>query len=398
MFGINNITQSDLTWRVFFFFMFTLFLESMYAYFFWSLPFVIPAIVSVYSLIFVVINPHYFNFCRKNLIPFFLFFLTMLYTKRDQNIFGYIGGVLPFIPIFLFFTLKLYYKAKFLSLLTKVLAVILFISLLSWLLVTFGVRLPYTMISYNMDGETYFLKSYFTFIEYDFISLGFKRFMSIFIEPGYLGALLAIMLYINNFELRRKEVLILFFSLICSFSLAGYLMLFVAYISYVLRYNKRAAGSLMLILVLIILSVNLAVKLNNGENMLNQLIIERMEISNDGKLSGYNRTNDEMDRMFVDFLKSKDLVYGIGQRYVQFGANVGYKPFIIINGILGLILLLLSYLSGWLYNKRVFTLTISILYIMIFSKGHSEIFWAGYLMIYAISIYLPENWREVYIK
>ncbi len=34
---------------------------------------------------------------------------------------------------------------------------------------------------------------------------------------------------------------------------------------------------------------------------------------------------------------------------------------------------------------------------MIFSKGHSEIFWAGYLMLYATTIYMPWDWRYIYI-
>ena len=391
-----SITKSKATWIVFFSFMFALFLDSMYAYFFWSIPFITPGIVAVFSCIFVVNNLNYFSFSKKNVIPFLFFFITLLYTKRDQNINGYIGGILPFVGVFFVFLLKNKYKARFLETLTKTLSVILGVSLLVWILVQLGVQMPKTTISYLGDGTVFTLNNYYVFIEYPDM-FDYHRFMSIFIEPGYLGTLLAILIYINNFEFKRKEVLIIFLSFIFTFSIAGYLMLAVGYVSFVLKNKNHAIRYLFFSLFILTISYNLLFQINDGK-VLNALVISRLEIDNEKGLSGYNRTDDEMDNMFIQFLGSKDVLTGIGERYKHFGSNVGYKPYIIINGLIGLLLLLFSYLSGWYFNKRLFSLTIFIFFIMIFSKGHSEIFWAGYLMIYGTSMFLPQNWREVYVK
>jgi len=377
--------------------MFVLFLESLHVYFFWSIPYITPGILSIFAVLFLFKNSDYFSFSKQNIIPFVLFFATLLYTKREQNLNGFIGGILPFISLFLIFSLKPVYKARFLETVTKTLSVILAISLIAWIIVILGVNLPHTDLFYKSGDKVYTLNCYYVFIEYTSGTIVFQRFMSIFIEPGYLAALLAILIYINNFQLRRKEILILLLALIFTFSLAGYFLLAVAYISYLLRNKKQAIRYLLFSVIILTLSYNLTIRTNSGNNMFNELVLQRLIVNDEGRLSGYNRTNEKMDLMFLDFLKSKDVLTGIGNRYIQFGGNVGYKPYIIINGIIGLFLLLLSYLSGWVYNKRFFSLTISVLFIMIFSKGHSEILWAGYLMVYGTSMYLPENWRTEYI-
>lgn len=392
------VSRPKLIWSFFFSLMFLLFLESMHVYFFWSIPFVIPGILSIFAIIFLFKESNYFSFSKGNIIPYLLFFVTLLYTKRGQNLNGFLGGILPFISLFLVFSLKIFYKAKFLDALTKTLSVLLAISLFAWILVMIGVNLPHTNIYYKSGERIFTLNCYFVFIEYTFDFIVFQRFMSVFIEPGYLAAVLVILIYINNFQLRRIEILILFISLIFTFSIAGYIMLAVAYISFMLRNRRYAIRYLLLSLFILGLTYNISIVANEGDNMLNELVLKRISLNEEGRLSGYNRTENKMDKMFIDFLKSSDLFSGIGSRYKQFGSNVGYKPFIVTNGIIGLILLLTSYFSGWYFTKTFSALTIAILFIMIFSKGHSEIFWAGYLMVYATSMYLPENWRSVYLE
>lgn len=374
--------------------MFILFLESMWAYFFWSIPYVIPGITFIFSIYFLLFKSNYFVFNKANIIPACLFFITLLYTKREQNINGFIGGILPFVSVFLIFSLRKKYKAFFIETLTRSLSIILVVSLFVWILVQIGITMPHTTLIHN-SSQQFILRNYYVFIEY-IDQYAYQRFMSIFIEPGYLGTMLSIILYINNFELKRKEILIIFISFIFTFSIAGYLMLFIAYISFLLKNKTHAIRYILFSFLILIVSYNLLLEITNQE-VINELITSRLNVNDEGRLSGYNRTDEEMDDMFIKFLNSDDKLIGIGQRYEHFGSNVGYKPFVIINGIIGLLLLITSYLSGWFLNKRLNALIISILFIMIFSKGHSEIFWAGYLMLYATTIYMPWDWRYIYI-
>lgn len=386
------------TWILFFSFMFVLFLDSFYVYFFWQVPYVIPIILAFFSVVFLMTKPQFFSFNRNNIVPFCLFFLAMLYSIREQNLNGIIAGCMPFISLFLMFNLKKYYKALFLETITTVLSLFLLISLLAWLLVVFGVSLPKSVISYVANGVKYDLNNYYFFIEYTFETNVYHRFMSIFIEPGYLGSLLAIMIYVNNFDFKRKSVLVLLISLIVTFSIAGYLMFIFSYLSFVFT-NKRSKFLYSLIFILaLLLSYNVILKVSNENSFLMELVVNRLQYnSKDAKLSGYNRTSEELDFNFAKFLSSDYVITGVGNNKLHnFGDGVGYKVYTISNGLVGLSLLLLAYFSGYVLNRNTFSFTIVVLYILMFYKGHSEIFWAGFLMFFSCSVYLPNNWRQIY--
>lgn len=72
---------------------------------------------------------------------------------------------------------------------------------------------------------------------------------------------------------------------------------------------------------------------NNGDNLLHNLIVIRMEINDNGELAGNNRTTDDFQRQFNGFLSSNDLLIGRGDEEIPTG-NSGYKVFIYRYGLI----------------------------------------------------------------
>ena len=63
-----------------------------------------------------------------------------------------------------------------------------------------------------------------------------NRFCGIFLEPGYLAALCSFLLFVDKYDLKKKENKILVLAVMVSLSLAGYIFLAVGYM--LLRANK----------------------------------------------------------------------------------------------------------------------------------------------------------------
>ena len=89
-----------------------------------------------------------------------------------------------------------------------------------------------------------------------------------------------------------------------------------------------------------------AIFYNDGDNMVNNLIMARLEISNDGTIEGDNRVTDSFDAEYQSFLSSSDLLTGREYSMEKFGfGNSGYRVFLYDNGLIALILVALFYLS-----------------------------------------------------
>ena len=99
--------------------------------------------------------------------------------------------------------------------------------------------------------------------------------------------------------------------------------------------NKKAFDISVIILVFLIIDISFS-QYNNGNNIVNNLIIERLRIE-DQSLAGDTRYSELMDSYYNEFIYSDKVFTGIGfNKYekLNLGANAGYKVFIVQNGIL----------------------------------------------------------------
>ena len=80
------------------------------------------------------------------------------------------------------------------------------------------------------------------------------------------------------------------------------------------------------------------------------MILLRLEIE-DGELAGDNRVTSDFEKDYSEFVKTSDIILGRNDMdYSTFG-NSGYRVFIYENGLLGLCLLLLFYMSFMSHSK-----------------------------------------------
>ena len=69
-------------------------------------------------------------------------------------------------------------------------------------------------------------------------SFPFPRFQSIFLEPGHLGMISSLMLYMIRYNMRSWQGIIIFLSSLLSMSLAAYMLLFLGMVIYKLSFGN----------------------------------------------------------------------------------------------------------------------------------------------------------------
>ena len=152
--------------------------------------------------------------------------------------------------------------------------------------------------------------------------------------------------------------IVLLITTLLTFSLAAYVLLPIIALMGAWAKGKRIIIAIISIIVVIV-SIGIgALFYNDGDNLVNNLIMARLEISDDGKLEGDNRVTDSFDAEYQSFLSSSDLLTGREYSMEKFGfGNSGYRVFLYDNGLIALLLVALFYLSlavsSRQQNKRV---------------------------------------------
>ena len=120
-------------------------------------------------------------------------------------------------------------KVELMRMFTKIYVVIVGFSLLSFALYQLGVELPYSIVKYEANAGYPDFKCYpFLLVQNEYQLI--NRFQSVFLEPGHLGMISALLLYVDGYRLKRSEGVILCVSILISLSLAAYMLLLVGFL------------------------------------------------------------------------------------------------------------------------------------------------------------------------
>lgn len=182
------------------------------------------------------------------------------------------------------------------------------------------------------------------------------RFYSVFLEPGYLGTLVAFLLYANKYNFKSWNGKILLIAEILSMSLAGYITTFVGYILY--KYSQYTPIRIYVLTLLLLAFAYYGAKfVNNGDNVINHLIVERLQKDDEKGFAGNNRTGEAADFYYDQVMSSKKMFFGLGADEVsRINGNddtvdkstkihgAGYKIFIITHGLVASFMFLLFYI------------------------------------------------------
>lgn len=288
---------------------------------------------------------------RRDIMPtvFCLFLFLFIYVVNAPDIstaFSQICTKLIPLALFIQFTNK--EKKRFIDSFTTVFSLILFVSLIFFTLFQFGVSLPFSRISHS-DAHYSEFYNYYAFIVDGHLGI-FTRFRSVFTEPGHVGMFASIILYVNDYKLPKWKLFPLLITIIWSFSLAAYFLLIIGYVLYLLL-NNRFRVYLLLIPIILLLSawaISLYYKNNKG-SLVSELIISRLQITNDGKLSGNNRHTSDFLTYYDKFDKTSDYITGLGSHKYHklpfLSGNASYKNFILEHGLMGILFLMFFGLS-----------------------------------------------------
>ena len=145
---------------------------------------------------------------------------------------------------------------------------------------------------------------------------------------------------------------------------------------------------------------------NGGDNAVNNMILTRMEFE-DGEWSGYNRTGEVFDDLFLEHITNggTEVLWGASkakQSWVSLG-NVGWKVYLFRYGLICFLAFISCvFIPYWINKGQRMCILPMILFLMIFARGHYVIWYSGFWLLYfACLISLNrdnELNKEVYAK
>lgn len=325
------------------------------------------------------------------IIAFLLYFVTFM-SISDMSFNGLLGNFLIASIVSSVFLLSKKYAEGLLRNIQSVMFYILIPSLVLHFIFLFY-NYPSPFIIQNEWSERYVFFNYFFLIKNEILYQ--NRFCGIFLEPGYLAALCSFLLFVDKYDLKKKENKILVLAVMVSLSLAGYIFLAVGYM--LLRANKIVdlLKKIFGLLFYVLLFYTIFTNYDDGDNIVNKSIIERLQLDKEKGIKGNNRVTGVVDDYYDFFLKSDELWSGYGkkemQRIRQYESDwiaAGYKPFLMQNGIFILMMILLFYLIIAIDAKnRLYSMSFLLIIILYFTAV-GELFSEMWIILFLLGIRL----------
>lgn len=335
------------------------FFTSLSPWFLWSLyvygQFVafIP-IVSAFLLSRTLTQP---LFTRTDYIyPIITYILcvTVMNLMSGRNMNGYIGDAFNAVVFLSLFMLNLQDLVRLGNMLAKIFALLLVPSILFYVLYLLGYSLPHYHVVATLGNYSY--ENYMFFLLDDrFAAQLIPRFHSVFLEPAHLAIACVALLLTQVGLWKRWYNIVIFVALIISFSLAGYVLMIAMLFG--ASWMKRQAIMRKVLALICVCAVVTVVSIfyNDGDNLVNDLIIQRLEMKDDGKLEGDNRVSEGFEKVYDSFAQSDRFLFGEGHdKYERYstGGNAGYRVFFYINGFISFIFLVVFYIIFPAYSRN----------------------------------------------
>lgn len=356
------------------------------------------------SLIYLLLlgNAKNIRITPKKIVFILLSFFAYAYARALHDFGGFVGGVLSLSAIYSILLIKDKDRMELMNIFDKVMYFITIPSVVGWILYLLHVPLPHTDFDWEASVDSFYqFKCYYVFLFWDrgLISDVFPRFSSIFYEPGYYATILVFLITYHRFDFKRKQVNVYLVALILTFSLAGYLMFCIMWAGFSLIRSKSGFLYLMFILIFLQGFTIFFKEYNGGDNAVNNMILVRMEFE-DGEWSGYNRTGEDFDDLFIKQMTTggSEILFGASkskQKWVSLG-NVGWKVYLFRYGLICFFAFIACVILPYSNKKKqVMCLLPMLLFIMIFARGHYVIWYSGFWLLYFASLISLYNEYEL---
>lgn len=378
-----------------------LFLFSMYPWVTWRIDQNIVWLIAV-----TIISAFYFTHkdCfEKQSVNKYLstsLFLLIMWMQR-QTIMAAVWGIGLWWSITVLLQLKLEYKKDIIDHITKYFGIMLAVSLGVFILSKLGIPFPHSIIDFNTDTSYAAYNNYYFYIQ-STNAEGF-RFYSIFLEPGHMTMGLAPLIYLNGYNLKNKYCTMLIIAQLFSFSLAGYLLLFFGYIWQLLTNSKQEHKVRTVFVSTLIFSIFIFLTSHFfEEDIFSTLILDRLKIE-DGNIVGNDRMNKVFAEAFESYVASEEFLIGRGSYDAEaFSAgghgNSGWQVFAFVYGLIGIIAVVLSYISPYLKQKNLMTLGFCLFLILMLMGNGYPTWWCVLIHLSIGAAILADHSNTCYLE
>ena len=217
-------------------------------------------------------------------------------------------------------------------------AMIMLFSLVVFLLLILGTPIPYNIIPPLNELKPYDYTAYPFFVipGYGLSAVNqLGRFCGPFDEPGVVGTIGAVLLYIEKFNLKKWQNIIILISGLISFSLFFYLATLIFAVYFVVVSNSRFIIKLLTVIGLIFL---LFFSFQNED--MNDYIWSRVQWDSEkSTIVGDNRALDDLESYFNKIQGTKVFYWGLGlidkNLMKSFDNSAGYRNAILRYGFVG---------------------------------------------------------------
>ena len=353
---------------------------SIHVMYFWIIEAYCPFVTMPLFIMSVLLSrsTHTPIFTRTDfLLPTLLSLIVQYYQclVNAQNIVPFIISTASLCMFYCMFRIDKEIAEKSLTKICKVFAGFLIISILFFFLHFIGVNLP----NVSVERGNYSYTNFFFFLldDRELWNILIPRFNSVFLEPGHMGTTIIMLLATQIGKWKKWYNVVLFVALLMSFSLAAYCLGVMLLFLRLWMLRRKIVLKILGLLSFLGIIVGGSFVYNDGDNMLNNLIVMRLEVSDTGDdFKGNNRVSEDFEKEFESFLGSSDVLFGREMDYEGWG-NSGYRVYIYDYGMAGFALFLVFYFFAFRTGRDIRAITTAFVLAM-------TNFWIrGYPMLFA---------------
>lgn len=336
-----------------------------------------------------------FKLDKRDILLVVAYYIALIYTTNQVFAWGNLVRIVPIIGLLLLDEDDRYFCFYYI---TKWFALLMIISLAVYWLVQLG-QIPSLGTIELGDEATADITDYSVRNNYIFYVYGTFyniRFNGPFLEPGHLGMMCAFILFVNKFNLTNKYNLIILLALLHTYSLAGYVLAFIGF--WMSRYYQgKLKLSRFFLYGFCFLGVFLfATYYNGGENFLNTLILDRLQLDDEKGFTGNNRSGEMMALLMADMVNdTHTLFWGYDtQTYDLIIGNFegsGFTKFMVQRGLIGLVIVASIYLTYIFSNRnKKYSLLIFVFLVCMFWQ-RCYFMWHAWIICFTYGISIAEK-------
>lgn len=280
------------------------------------------------------------------------------------------------------FLVRVYYRYRL------IFVILLSCSLIVYLLISFGINLPYHISPppprNTIDYNYYIYPFYASPSVDDWRNLGLNRFNALFDEPGVVGTISFIILFIEKFNLKKIGNIVLLVSGILSFSLFFYIAVVLYFLYHVIWGRTKFINKLVSGLIIILCLVQFT-KTSLFEGYIGDRLIWEAEAKT---ISGDDRSSDDLKGYINDIRGSYKYYFGNPDAISRYQDSASLEKQILAHGAITIALFFLFF-AIYSYHYLKFSQELILFLIIFFSIMYNRptMFALDRLYLYCMMIF-----------